>query len=107
MTVNNFKKAGYAIEAHYMYLPRQKSVQRAIGRFLDPNDGRYVPLNLLLGMTQNEAVFDKIKDMADSWSFSDNDVNRGEKPKLLAKKGAISFKKGGQKWMKNKKKNIS
>ena len=82
-----------------MYLPRDKAAQRAIGRFLDPEDGRYVPLNILLGMKQNEENFDKIKDMVDAWSFSDNDVSRDEPPRLIAKKGRISFKEGGKKWM--------
>ena len=40
-----------------------------------------------------------IKDMVDAWSFSDNDVSRDEPPRLIAKKGRISFKEGGKKWM--------
>jgi len=95
--IEQFKKAGYNTEAHYMYLPRQKSAQRAIGRFLDPNDGRYVPLNVLLGMTQNEQNFDKIKDVVDAWSFSDNDVKKGDSPTLIAKNGDMSYKKGDKK----------
>jgi hypothetical protein len=43
--------------------------------------------------------FDKIKGMADAWSFSDNDVSRGESPKLIAKNGDISFKEGSKKWV--------
>jgi len=37
--------------------------------------------------------------MADAWSFSDNDVSRGESPKLIAKNGDISFKEGSKKWV--------
>lgn len=98
-TVLKFKKDGYHIEAHYMYLPRQKSVQRGIERFINPSNGRYVPLDILLSMRQNEQNFDKIKEIADVWSFTDNDVEYGKPPKLIAKKGNLHFKEGGQKWI--------
>ena len=57
------------------------------------------PKNNAKPLPQNEQNFDKIKGMADAWSFSDNDVSRGESPKLIAKNGDISFKEGSKKWM--------
>ena len=50
-------------------------------------------------MRQNEQNFDKIKEIADVWSFTDNDVEYGKPPKLIAKKGNLHFKEGGQKWI--------
>lgn len=41
--------------------------------------------------------------MADAWSFSDNDVSKENPPKLIAKKGKIAFKEGGNKWIKTQK----
>ena len=96
--LQQFKDAGYRTEAHYMYLPRQKSARRAVDRFLGAENGRYVPLKVLLGMKTNEQTFDVLKDMVDGWSFSDNDVERGEMPKLVAKSGKFSYKQGGPVW---------
>lgn len=82
-----FKEAGYETEAHYMFLPPQKSAQRAISRFLTGGEtGRYVPLRVLLSMTENEKNFDIIKDHVDTWSFYTGDIDYGEKPILLANK---------------------
>lgn len=95
-----FIDAGYRTEAHYMFLPRQKSAERAIGRFLGEKNGRYVPLDKILDMTENEKNFDEIKEMVDGWSFSNNDVGRNEPPKLVAKSGKFSYKEGGPVWQK-------
>lgn len=80
-----YKEKGYKTEAHYMFLPPQKSAQRAIARFLKKGDkGRYVPIDALLAMKNNERNFDIIKDNVDSWSFYTGDVRYGEQPLLLA-----------------------
>lgn len=71
--VNQFKGDGYRVEAHYMHLPRQEAAKRAIGRFLNGGEkGRFVPPEVILGNTQNEAGFDEVKGLADAWSFRDN-----------------------------------
>lgn len=82
--VKEFRKDGYRVEAHYMHLARQMAAERAVQRFLD--SGRYVPLPVVLGNTSNEASFDKVKAMSDSWSFWDNNVPKGQKPVLISEK---------------------
>lgn len=98
--LQQFIDAGYRTEAHYMYLPRQKSAERAVGRFLGEENGRYVPLDKILAMTENEKNFDEIKEMVDGWSFSNNDVGRNDPPKLVEKSGKFSYKEGGPVWEK-------
>ena len=74
------KNLGYKTGAYYMHVPKQESLKRAIKRYIqNPNDdkiedfsGRFVPPDVLLNMTGNEANFDKVKDFADDWSFYDN-----------------------------------
>ena len=69
---------------YYMHLPREKSSERAIGRFMK-DGGRYVPLDILLDMKENEENFDKLKKYAKKWAFYNNDVERGEQPVLIDK----------------------
>ncbi len=87
--VQGFKDAGYAVEAHYMHLPRQEAAKRAVGRFMG-KEGRYVPVQVVLSNTTNEDTFDKVKDLADAWSFRDNNVGRGEAPILISEKPRAS-----------------
>jgi len=49
--------------------------------------GRYVPPEVVLGNTENEANFDKIKKNVDAWSFHDNNRSKEEGPKLISSKG--------------------
>lgn len=79
-----FDDAGYNIEMYYMHLPREKSAERAIGRFMKEG-GRYVPLVELLKMKDNEENFDKLKKYASKWAFYNNDVEEGEDPILVDK----------------------
>jgi predicted ABC-type ATPase len=87
--VLRIKAAGYRTEAHYMYLPPQEAAKRAIGRFQGKDGqykGRYVPVEVVLKNTTNEASFDQIKDLVDDWSFRDNNVKIGEQPILISQK---------------------
>lgn len=82
------KEKGYSTEAHYMFLPVQESAKRAINRFKTKKgdfSGRLVPMNVLMGMQDNEMSFDSVKDIVDDWSFRDNQGASG--PKLISKKG--------------------
>lgn len=81
--VKGFKEAGYKVAAHYMHLPRAEAAKRAVKRFLGPT-GRFVPPEVILGNTQNEAAFDQVKDLADTWSFRDNQNRDGNGPTLIA-----------------------
>lgn len=82
--IEDFKKAGYRIEAHYMFLPRQEAAKRAVGRFLNPDGGRFVPIDIILKNTTNEDAFEQVKPLVDKWSFRDNNVPRGSKPILIS-----------------------
>ncbi len=88
-----FKDAGYRTEAHYMFVPRQEAAKRALMRFLNNPDGRYVAIKTVLNMKNGEQNFDAIKDFVDAWSFIDNNVPYGQEPKLVASKGTFSYKK--------------
>jgi predicted ABC-type ATPase len=81
--VEAFKDAGYSIEAHYMHLPRQEAAKRAVSRFMGKTK-RYVPIDVVLGNTSNEDSFDQIKQIADKWSFRDNNVKQGNEPILIS-----------------------
>jgi predicted ABC-type ATPase len=86
--VQRFNDAGYDTEAHYMHLPRQEAAKRAVGRFLGGGEkGRYVPVDVVLSNTSNEASFDSVKGLVKSWSFRDNNVAKGEKPILISQSG--------------------
>jgi predicted ABC-type ATPase len=86
--INSFKDAGFRTEAHYMHLPRQEAAKRAMSRFADGGEsGRYVPPEVVLGNTENEANFDKIKNNVDAWSFHDNNRTKEEGPKLISQRG--------------------
>jgi predicted kinase len=81
--VKGFKDAGYRTEAHYMFLPPAEAATRAVHRFLGPTQ-RFVPPGIVLSNTTNEPSFDDVKALVDNWSFRDNNVARGEQPKLIS-----------------------
>ena len=96
--LNMFKDDGYRTEMHYMFLPRQKAARRAITRFVDRPNGRYVPINTILGMKNNEENFEKLKGSVDAYSFSNNDVPFGKLPVLVEKSGDFYYN-GERKWI--------
>ena len=82
------KKKGYSVEGHYMHVPREVSATRAVHRYLGKGKDqrkRYVPLDVILSNTHNEHNFDKLKKHFDKWSAYDNNVPKGEDPKLISK----------------------
>lgn len=80
-TLKQFTETGYNIEMYYMYLPREKAAERAMLRF--NYNGRYVPLDVLLKMINNEANFDKLKSYASKYAFYNNDVKLDNEPVLV------------------------
>ena len=90
-------KHKYNIEAHYMFLPREKAAHRAVNRRLDKDDGRYVPIQKILDMDKNEENFIELvrESRIPKWSFNSNDVPFGKMPKYV--EGNIE---GGIKWKK-------
>lgn len=84
-----FIKKGYELEGHYMFLPPQTAASRTIQRFKGfgkppKYDGRYVPPDVVLGMTDNEIAFDAMKKHFKRWTFYDN---QGKAPVLVGKGG--------------------
>lgn len=76
-----FKKSGYSIDGYYMFLSPQEAAKRAVKRFLGPTQ-RYVPPEVVLGNTANEANFDALMKYFEKWEFYDN---QGTSPVLIAK----------------------
>lgn len=79
--LKQFAEAGYNIEMYFMYLQREKSAERALLRFNYNN--RYVPLEVLLNMKDNEKNFDVLKKYASQWALYSNDVEFGKEPILV------------------------
>jgi predicted ABC-type ATPase len=77
--IDAFRAAGYRVEIHYMYVPRQLAAKRVIERFNATN--HYVPIESVLANTSNEKTFDLVRGRADAWTFYDNS---GEEPVLVA-----------------------
>lgn len=88
--VEYFKERGYSIEAHYMYCPRQVAAKRAVGRFMGKTK-RYVPVDVVLSNTSNEATFDEVRKYADAWSFRNNAGETGGNPVLVSEQGRRRF----------------
>jgi len=73
---------GYNIEGYYMYLPRHEAATRAVSRALGETQ-RYVPLDIILSNTENEAVFDALRPLFSRWGMWDNFVPKGTPPKVV------------------------
>lgn len=43
-----------------------------------------MPPEVVLSNTGNEASFDAVKGLVDAWSFRDNNVAKGQPPKLIS-----------------------
>lgn len=94
--LKKFKDLGYRTEAHYMHLPRQEAAKRAVSRFLGKTQ-RYVPVDVVLSNTKNEATFDEVKGLVDKWSFRDNNVPQGSDPILISESAAPESNKRQEK----------
>jgi len=82
------KKRGYRIEGHYMHVPREVVATRAVERYLGKGPTgrkRLVPVDVILDNTNNEKNFDSMKKYFDKWSAWDNQVQKGELPKLISR----------------------
>lgn len=84
--IADFQNHGYKVETHYMFLPIHKAATRAVERFLNGGDaGRYLPIGVILSMKTNEQNFDKLKEIADAWSFyANNSEGKERKIDLIA-----------------------
>jgi len=86
--VAGYQAAGYKINGYYMFAPPQVAATRAINRFLNGGaHGRYVPVRIILGNTQNEANFDRLIPSFAKWAVYDNSKGGGGSPVLTAHGG--------------------
>lgn len=91
--LDKFKSNDYIIDVAFMELPREISAVRGLNRGMRVNkttkvpSGRFVPLDVMVGMTECEENFAKLCDDADNWVMYDNEVPEGEMPKFVAKGG--------------------
>ena len=60
-----------------------------MARFLGKTK-RYVPVEVVLSNTGNEASFDRVRALADKWSFYDNNVPHGHEPLKISEGGRAS-----------------
>ena len=87
--ITPFEEAGYRIEGAYMYLPREESTVRGMGRgmnldYSDVGSGRFVPTDVLLDMKDNEKAFGEVSGHFDSWGiWTTEGVKKGEVPNLI------------------------
>ena len=90
---NEFKSLGFRVEAHYMHLPRALAAKRAISRFCNQRNGRYVPIEVILENIANKSNFDALRPLLDAWSLWDNDVDIGTQPNYVSGHGGHALLK--------------
>ena len=76
----------YELEGYYMYASPETAATRALGRWAKGGtfSGRFVPPEVILGNTMNEANFDTLSSNFRKWAVYDNDGEKGA-PKLIEK----------------------
>lgn len=80
-----YKAAGYDVNGYYVYASPETAVGRALGRFVRGGEkGRFVPPEVILGNTKNEANFDKMKPSFKRWQVYNNN---GKSPVLAGEGG--------------------
>ena len=82
--ISLLKSTGYEVNLHYVDLPVDKAVERGKARFSET--GRNVPLDYIRSVGLNpKHNFDKLKvdKEVDSYGEWSNDVDRGQRPRLL------------------------
>ena len=97
--VQKFKEAGYEVNLVYVDLPIEKAIERTKARFR--HTGRLVPPRYLqsVGLKPRQN-YDKIKTEkgVDSYEAWDNDILRGETPRLI-ERSARPEQKAPRRWM--------
>ncbi len=72
--INKLKNLGYKIYVIYMDVPKEVSIERALGRY--QRSGRYVPMEVINEVFDNGYVaFNEIKTMIDGWVMVDGVEN--------------------------------
>ena len=85
----------YDLEGFYMYASPETAARRALNRFATKKGdfgGRFVPPEVILGNTKNEANFDRMTESFRKWAVYDNDTEAGL-PKLVEQGGRVPKRK--------------
>ncbi|MGN8831191.1 MuF-C-terminal domain-containing protein [Selenomonas montiformis] len=93
--VSLLKNNGYKVNLHYVDLPVDKAVERGKTRFAET--GRNVPLAYIRSVgLKPKHNFDKLKiaKEVDSYGEWSNDVDRGQRPRLLEERPAGLYSQG-------------
>lgn len=80
----------YELEGYYMYASPETAAKRALGRFATKKgdfSGRFVPPEVVLSNTKNEANFDELSSGFRKWAIYDNDKGPGGAPRLYQQGG--------------------
>ena len=70
----------YDVDGYYMYASPETAATRAFNRWAKGGkfDGRFVPPEVVLGNTKNEANFDTLSSSFRNWAVYDNDADQGD-----------------------------
>lgn len=83
--IDKFKDAGYSVNLHYLELDGNKTLGRALNRFL--TEGRYIDPSYIMSVSDGGIadVYEQLKgdDRIDEYSYWDNEVPKGRPPRLL------------------------
>ncbi len=82
--MQGFRDRGYIIKAAFADLPLDKSIERAIGRFLGKSKRFVDPAYIITQDGRPIGTFNALKSFFDDWVHYDTDVDFGELPKLIA-----------------------
>jgi hypothetical protein len=84
--IQDYQKAGYRVEGHFMRVQPETSAKRALERFVraKAGHGRFVPPEHVLSLGQNLGNFERERGQMAAWEIYDNE---GTKPALVSRKG--------------------
>lgn len=87
MRMAAYESAGYEVEGYYMYAAPETAATRAMSRYSKKGTftGRFVPPEIILGNTKNEANFDKLSGGFRKWAVYDNNAEGKEGPRLVSR----------------------
>lgn len=97
MYIDDAKAKGYVVNIHYLELDRKKAIARVLNRFL--SEGRYITLDVInkydnpIDGCKIEKTYETLKNDSRINEFSkwNNDVPKGDSPRLVEGKGDSVF----------------
>jgi predicted ABC-type ATPase len=87
--IDEYTAAGYDVNGYFMSTTPETSAIRAMQRF--KAGGRYVPIDVVLGSTTNEATFQKLESKFSKWSMYDNNADKFPAPPTLIRASDVAM----------------